>query len=410
MLQVIIYIAALPAGWLIGSGILLVLVILFFIPWKGPVKKGSGVPERVVDERDVLFSREKLISGTKRYETYYRRKPAYRALDERFRRLPGLLSPGSDFYHPLAFAAAEAAFRLVSSLGPHVREQPAGKKQDADPGELTRFIKGWMHQAGAHSVGVTTLREEHLYTHHGRNYRYGEPVINRHSHAVVLTVEMDLEMTRSGPLAPVVMESSRQYLTSGSLAIMLATMLRSLGYEALAHIDAHYEVICPLVARDAGLGEIGRMGLLMTPDLGPRVRIAAVTTEAPLIPDPVKEDHSMIDFCKHCKKCARVCPSQSIPWGDREYIHGALRWQISSESCFTYWCKAGTDCGRCMAVCPYAHRNNLLHNLIRRGIRNNVLFRRLAVQLDDVFYGKKPARGKYPGWMPPYTNDKASKT
>ncbi len=50
--------------------------------------------------------------------------------------------------------------------------------------------------------------------------------------------------------------------------------------------DAHFRVVCPLVARDAGLGEIGRMGLLMTPELGPRVCIGVVTTDAPLVASP----------------------------------------------------------------------------------------------------------------------------
>ena len=36
-------------------------------------------------------------------------------------------------------------------------------------------------------------------------------------------------------------------------------------------------------------------------------------------------------------------------------IDGVSRWQINSESCYTLWCKIGTDCGRCMSVCPYAH-------------------------------------------------------
>ena len=47
--------------------------------------------------------------------------------------------------------------------------------------------------------------------------------------------------------------------------VQLAAAIRDLGYPARAHIDGNYRVIAPLVARDAGLGEIGRMGLLMTP-------------------------------------------------------------------------------------------------------------------------------------------------
>jgi epoxyqueuosine reductase QueG len=158
-------------------------------------------------------------------------------------------------------------------------------------------------------------------------------------------------------------------------------------------------VVCPLVARDAGLGEIGRMGLLMTPELGPRVRIAVVTTNLPMKFDVKKRDLSMINFCRKCKKCADVCPPQAIPFDDRIKIDGVLRWQINSEACFTFWCKIGTDCGRCMSVCPYSHPNNLLHNLVRSGIRQSALFRLLAIKMDDFFYGSRPAPQELPDWI-----------
>ncbi len=76
----------------------------------------------------------------------------------------------------------------------------------------------------------------------------------------------------AAPAAPTVMESAHKYLISGAIAIQIAHFIRELGYDAMAHIDANYELICPLVARDAGLGEIGRMGLLITPKHGTRVR------------------------------------------------------------------------------------------------------------------------------------------
>ena len=117
--------------------------------------------------------------------------------------------------------------------------------------------------------------------------------------------------------------------------------------------DGNYRVIAPLVARDAGLGELGRMGLLMTPELGPRVRLGVVTTDLPLVADQAVRDPSVIDFCTNCKKCAEVCPSRAISFGDKEEVDGVLRWQIDSEACFTFWCKVGTDCARCMSVCPY---------------------------------------------------------
>ena len=83
---------------------------------------------------------------------------------------------------------------------------------------------------------------------------------------------MDKEMVDTAPLGPTAMESAQQYVDSGIVALQLAQFIRRLGYSARAHIDGNYRVVCPLVARDAGLGELGRMGLLMTPDLGPRVQ------------------------------------------------------------------------------------------------------------------------------------------
>ena len=49
------------------------------------------------------------------------------------------------------------------------------------------------------------------------------------------------------------MESAQQYLNAGAIAAQIAAAIQSLGYEACAHIDGNYQVVYPLVARDAGL-------------------------------------------------------------------------------------------------------------------------------------------------------------
>jgi ferredoxin len=199
--------------------------------------------------------------------------------------------------------------------------------------------------------------------------------------------------------APVgVMESAKQYVEASRVAVPLAAAIRYLGFDARAHIDGSYQVICPLVARDAGLGEIGRMSLLMTSNQGPRVRLGVVTTSLPLIPDGRKPVASVIDFCNICKKCAENCPSKSIPFDDRRKVDGAIRWKLDADTCFRYWNVIGTDCGICMNVCPYSHPNTFYHNLTRWGIARSGFFRRVALWLDDLFYGKKPAPRKPPEW------------
>lgn len=360
-----------------------------------------STPAGRIDERDIMFSRRLLVRGSERYREYYRRHPDRESKDRAFREAPGLLRAGSSMHHPLMFAAADASFDTVEQLHPMVDGPVADTTTEISAGDLTRFVKGWMLQQGAHSVGVTPLLEEHCYSHAGRGAHYGEPINADHTFAIALTVEMDHAMVRRAPAAPIVMESSHQYLRSGALAVQLAQFLRRSGWAARAHIDGCYEVVCPLVARDAGLGDIGRMGLLMTPRLGPRVRIAVVTTDAPLLVDASSHDDSMLDFCLHCRKCAESCPAGAIPAGPRISPDGTARWQIDSDACFLFWNQAGTDCGRCIAVCPYAHPDTLLHSAVRVGVRRSMPIRRLAIPLDDLIYGRQPAPASLPHWIPP---------
>jgi epoxyqueuosine reductase QueG len=57
-------------------------------------------------------------------------------------------------------------------------------------------------------------------------------------------------------------------------------------------------------ARLAGLGTYGKNALLVTPDFGPWVRLAAVITDAPMAHDIPFED----DLCGDCEACLAACP------------------------------------------------------------------------------------------------------
>ncbi|WP_421920484.1 4Fe-4S dicluster domain-containing protein [Marinifilum sp.] len=381
--------------------------ILFFIPFGKKENITDEAPKNQIDERDIMFARNELKENTKRYEEYYSKNPDKLAPDNKFREEPGLTAEKSIFYNELACKAANASFFTVEQFHKAVDGKINPIQSNVSKTDLSKFLKNWSKKLGALNVGIAELQNYHFYSHKGRGEEYGNPIESKHTYALAFTVEMNQEMVASAPQSPIVMESAQQYLEAGRIAIQLAQFLRSLGFSARAHIDGNYQVVCPLVARDAGLGEIGRMGLLMTPNEGPRVRLGVVTTEFELEADKRHKDHSMLDFCVKCKKCADVCPSKSISFDEPKTVNGVKRWQINSESCFTYWCKAGTDCGRCMACCPYSHPDNFLHNFIRFGIKNSSLFRILAVHLDDFFYGRKPKSANLPNWIP--ENKKAQK-
>ena len=378
-------------------------LVIFLVPVRGRIHYTYQRPRRRIDERDTMFSRQELVPGSRRFDEYYKRRPLHKSLDNNFRRRPGWLMPGSKYFDPVLFASVRSIFQEVESLHLRVDGVPVHDRVETDPAAITNTVLKRARKLGAHSSGITELADCHVYRFGGRADRYGKEFSVSHKFAIALTVEMDYHMMRTAPAAPTVVESARKYLIAGRMAVELAEYIRSCGYPARAHIDANYHVVCPLVARDAGLGEIGRMGLLMTPALGPRVRIAVVTTDLPLVPTPTRPDPVIIDFCRKCEKCAIVCPGQSIPFGYEKDIDGLMRWQINSESCYTYWCQAGTDCGRCVTVCPFAHPDNWFHRLVRFGIRNSYIFRRLAVPLDDLFYGRKP-RPRNPGYGSNYSD------
>ena len=382
-----------------------IAVLALLLPVGRPAKRDPDTPGARSDERDNVFARSALAPGSEAFNEYYATHADKKPLDDRIRAAPGYHSPNARFYDPVWVASDRASFAAACALRSISSGPVAKRKVDVVPEQVTNYVKRWCRHLGAHSVGVTLLQDYHLYSHYGFGYSDGTPVewgkaIERdHKYAIALAVEMDRAMIRCAPLGPADMESSRQYLAAGAIAVSLALLVRGLGYPARAHLLGSYQVLCPLVARDAGLGEIGRMGLLMTPELGPRVRLAVVTTDLPLVPDKPCQDNAMLDFCAHCTKCAEACPVGAIPFGDRQEHNGVRRWKVNAEACFECWNTEGTYCARCVAVCPFSHPDNFLHRLGRRFVRHSCLARRLARLLEDFLYGRIPAPAHPPEWM-----------
>ena len=378
---------------LVATGFFVVLAVFLVVAWFLPLRgvpTANGKPDKRVDERDIMFARGRLVPGSPEYESYYSMRPENHRSDDHTRSLPGLLSSHSEAADPIVFAAAEASFDLTEAVRDHVDGPVADLRIERTPEAWTRILKDYARSYGAVDAGVTELQPYHVYTNVGRGTGvYGERVRLEHRWALAFTVEMDHGRIRQAPAAPVVEESARQYVEGAKIALILASLIRRLGYPARAHIDGNYRVIAPLVARDAGLGELGRMGLLMTPRLGPRVRLGVVTTDIPLLADEPGDDPSVIDFCSICRKCATNCPVGAISSGDRTPIGDGSRWAIDSETCFRYWNVIGTDCATCISVCPYSHPDNGAHNLIRWAIGRSAAARQAMLWLDDVFYGRK---------------------
>lgn len=106
-----------------------------------------------------------------------------------------------------------------------------------------------------------------------------------------------------------------------------------------------------LAANLAGLGWLGKSGLLIRPDVGPRLRLVTVLTDAPLpSSDPVE------DRCGSCTACIEGCPAGAL--AERE---GFADWRgnrVDRIACDRYLAKVRDRhgvrlCGLCLVVCPW---------------------------------------------------------
>ena len=356
-----------------------------------------------VDERDAVLHRfYRIEEGTPQFEEYYENHPEKREFDDKLRAMPGLAKPGSKTYDPVTSGFQAACFGLTEDLTRDLDWSPApidGRKVEIDPADAAMRLKGFARYLGAVSVGCTRLDPAHVYSNIGRSPgKWGDPIDLPHTHAIAVTVPMAHEMVRLAPDSPTTTETAFEYQEVARIAMVLARYLNKLGYEARAHVDGNYRVMCVPVAVDAGLGELGRIGLLVTPEMGPRVRLAVVTTDLPLEQDePIT--FGVQDFCRICMKCADICPSASIDAGEKLDHHGVEKWQSRQDTCYRYWRMAGSDCALCVKVCPYSHPTGSAHDMVRWLIRRNPMARRLALWSDDLLYGRRPAaRYPYPDW------------
>lgn len=112
-----------------------------------------------------------------------------------------------------------------------------------------------------------------------------------------------------------------------------------------------------MAATSAGLGWIGKNGLLISADYGPRLSLATVLTDALLEADAPME-HSL---CGDCTLCRQYCPSQAITGAEWSRGNPFVE-LVKLERCRGHKeIKKKTDgkpnCGLCINICPYGREN-----------------------------------------------------
>jgi epoxyqueuosine reductase len=228
-----------------------------------------------------------------------------------------------------------------------------------DPVWMSARIKEVARFYGANLVGICKVNPNWIYSNYyelvtGRSGRLEMP----YPYAIVMGIEMDWKTINTSPKPEASAATALAYSRMSELSASLAKYIRALGYPAIPCGNDTGQSI-PL-AIDAGLGELGRNGLLLTPEYGPRQRICKVFTSLPLqIDQPI--DFGAGSFCDTCGACAKSCPAKAILSGDRTTEQtsisnrpGILRWPVNVANCYLFWKENGVDCSNCIASCPWA--------------------------------------------------------
>jgi len=261
--------------------------------------------------------------------------------------------------HPLAFAMTPLIRNMVPLQG---GREPLGGSALADAKRNAQAVKALGYYLGADLVGICRA-EPWMYYSHGDEA--GEPIAPYHPYAVVMLIDQGFETMEgsSGDDWVSGAQSMRAYMRGAMLAGVMAAHLRRLGHSSRVHSNAYSELLHLPAMLMAGLGEMSRIGeLVLNPFIGPRSKSVVFTTDLPLEADrPI--DFGLQDVCRMCRKCARECPCNAIPFGPKVMFNGYEIWKPDVEKCGRYRLTnaKGSACGRCMKTCPY-NREDLVES------------------------------------------------
>jgi ferredoxin len=304
--------------------------------------------------KNIIFNRIEWDSSWKGYRRMYDKE------------VPNLVSEGREGYTRVDFAFAYAAWTVHDAFQGGFSWKKIKKYRDPaatigidltepkyevnDLKDMSVMVKRVARLFGASLVGITKLN---------RGWMYAEANIpQKFRNAIVFAVKMDEEGIATSPTAPAAAATGVGYSKMTFILAGVGEFIRNLGYEAL-QCGNDTALSIPL-AIDAGLGELGRNGLLITPQYGSRVRLCKIFTDLPMEADSPIE-FGVRKFCQLCKLCAENCKVDAISFDDDPKLTakcqsnnpGTLKWYVDAEQCYLYWCENGVDCSTCIKVCPY---------------------------------------------------------
>jgi ferredoxin len=238
--------------------------------------------------------------------------------------------------HERINAPLVAAARHTGDIAPTAAPNP-----ELDPKELTETIRQKAREMGFAEVGFTYLNRDYIYKSKKRWIRF--------DHVLCLAMEQEYEPTQTIPSMAAEHTHFGTYETEGAVALELADWIRSLGYHAQIHSpNDNSGAYIPMFVQ-AGLGQLGANGQLLSPHFGSRARIMMISTDAPVVYDePI--DYGIHKLCQECQVCVQRCPARAL-MKEKIWYRGAEKNKLIYKRCRPVMARY-LGCGICMKVCP----------------------------------------------------------
>lgn len=196
-----------------------------------------------------------------------------------------------------------------------------------------------------YDLGVTSIG----YTKVNPNYIFHKFEILTEN-AIVISMKMDRNLLAKTGHIDMSKEVFRTYYELGEAVNRLADWLRERGYDCHASPALGGDINTVPTAVDAGMGCIGKHGLVITPEEGPCVRLAAVFVNIENLPFSKKNNHLWIkDYCDTCNRCVKACPGNAIYENTPEFQPGEP-YYIDREKCAVPF---SAGCSMCIVSCPF---------------------------------------------------------
>ena len=167
--------------------------------------------------------------------------------------------------------------------------------------------------------------------------------------AICLALEQDYDATQTIPSLEAERAQGRAYLRQAELSRSLVQHILSLGYKVqVSGPTWHLGPMIPMFV-EAGLGQLGVNGQLLSPRFGSRARLQIILTDAKVRYDrPV--DYGIHKFCALCQVCVSRCPGRALD-GQKLWYRGIEKNKLNFARCRPVMARY-SGCGICMKVCP----------------------------------------------------------